>query len=513
MNTCIRIGLAAVMLVVSAAGAAAGPLQDDLRARRSRVMERLGPESLLIVWGEPNAENLYYLTGTTQEDSILVLMPGNRTRKAILFVRGFNARREHREGHSLTPAEATELTGIESVYELDQFEPFIEAMFSVHPFESDDDAARGLSSSAEYQSFFMALENNRARLALVLGRRSLSGPPGKPLEFANLLRERFDGFTLRDATEVIHGLRQIKTAYEQGIMRRSLEISNEAHMAGMRAAAPGRHEYEVESAIEAVYLKNGAMRPGYDSIVGSGPNGTILHYNESSRKMEPGDLLLVDAAGSYQGYTGDITRTYPVSGTFTPAQREIYEIVLAAQEAGIKAAKPGARVSDIRAACADVVRKGLVRLGLIADATGDQYRVWYTHGPVHWLGLNVHDVGTTDVLAPGMAFVIEPGIYIRQQALDTLPATKANLAFIEKVQPVVTKYLHTGVRIEDSFLMTATGPERLSAPVPRTIEEIESYLRRSSGSARESAAALRAAERKNTVSIPAAPMSPPTSNR
>jgi Xaa-Pro aminopeptidase len=485
MRMYTRVVGAALALSACAAIASAGPLQDDLKARRARVMERLGPEALLLVWGDstgeetPSAANLYYLTGTTQSDSILVLMPGNATKKEVLFVRPFNARREHWDGHSLTPKEATESTGIETVYTLDQFEPFIEAMFSRRPFSPGrpDPFGPPAERPAEHEAFFTALEQNRARLALVLGQRSLSEPPGQPLVFANRLRERFDGFTLRDASEIIHGLRQVKTTFEQGILRRSLEISNEAHMAGMRVAAPGRHEYEVESAIEAVYLKNGAMKPGYESIVGSGPNSMVLHYRESSRKMEAGDLLLVDAAGSYQGYTGDITRTYPVSGTFTPPQREIYELVLAAQEAGIKAARAGNRVSDITAACADVIKKGLFKLGLITDVSGDQYRLWATHGPVHWIGLHVHDVGVTGVLAPGMAFVIEPGIYIREQALETMPATKENLAFIEKVRPVMKKYLNTGVRIEDSFLLTPTGLERLSAPVPRTIAEIESFMR------------------------------------
>jgi Xaa-Pro aminopeptidase len=478
MSTYRRVIVGLAVLSLSVAALSAGPLQDDLKARRARVMERLGPESLLIVWGEPNAENLYYLTGTEQEDSILVLMPGNTGQKEVLFVRPFNARREHWDGHSLTPKEATALTGVDRVFTLDQFEPFVESVFAGRPWRLDTrpDAADN-APDVEATAFDKALDGNRARLALVLGRRSLNGPIDKPLEFANRLRERFDGFSLLDATDAIHGLRQIKTTYEQGIMRRSLEISSEAHRAGMRAAAPGRYEYEVESAIEAVYLKNGAMRPGYESIVGSGPNANILHYRESSRRMEPNDLLLVDAAGSYQGYTGDITRTYPVSGTFTREQREIYELVLAAQEAGIKAARAGARRSDITRACADVIKAGLLKLGLITDASGDQYRVWYTHGPVHWLGLNVHDVGTTDVLAPGMLFVIEPGIYIRDQALDTLPITRDNLAFIEKVRPAVKKYANTGVRIEDSFLLTETGLERLSSTVPRTVEEIESFMR------------------------------------
>jgi Xaa-Pro aminopeptidase len=477
MRGAMRKAFLAVIAVVSLCyAAAAGELQDDLKGRRARLMERLGPESLLIVWGVPNGENLYYLTGFTQEDSILVLMPGNAKRKEVLFIRGFDARREHREGHSLTPKEATDLTGIETVLTLEQFEPFVSNIFSRRPFSQEIEAE-------EFATFFEALDENRARLALVLGRRTLSGPTTPPQEFAAKLRERFDGFTMRDATDAINGLRQIKTAYEQAIMRRSLKISSDAHMAAMRAVGPTRYEYEVESALEAVYLKNGAMRPGYDSIVGSGPNATILHYSESSRQMEAGDLLLVDAAGSFQGYTGDITRTYPVDGSFSREQRDIYEIVLAAQEAGIKVAKAGNRTDDIRAACAEVIRAGLLKLGLLTDAGGDQYRVWYTHGPTHWLGLNVHDVGTTEVLAPGMAFVIEPGIYIREQALDALPKTPENLAFIEKVRPAVKKYLNLGVRIEDSFLLTESGLERLSAAVPRTIDEIESFMRTTRSSA------------------------------
>jgi Xaa-Pro aminopeptidase len=225
-------------------------------------------------------------------------------------------------------------------------------------------------------------------------------------------------------------------------------------------------------------MRNGAMSWGYPSIVGSGPNATILHYNKSSRRMEPGDLLLVDAAASYEGYTGDITRTYPVSGTFTREQRDIYEIVLAAQEAGMKAATAGNRPSDIQNACDDVLRAGLVRLGLVVDPKGQQFKIWATHGVSHWIGLDVHDVGTRRPLAPGMTFVIEPGIYIRDTALENLPKTPENLAFIDKIRPMVQKYRNIGVRVEDSFLLTESGLERLSAGVPRTIEEIETFMKR-----------------------------------
>ena len=467
-----------------AAPAIAGPLQDDLQARRARAMEKLGPEALAVFWSAPvrvyshdveyeyrQDSNLFYLTGIDQEDTILVLMPGNETRREILFMREPDARREHWTGHTLTPAEATAQSGIQTVMTLGQFEPFVAAMFSKRALPGP------ATGSTEYQKFFQALTDGRARLALMLEpQASLSAPAGPVAQFASKVRDRFFGFTIQDATPSVHRLRQVKTAYEQEVLRRSVAISNDAHRAGMKAAAPGKFEYEVEAAIEEVYLRNGAMSWGYPSIVGSGPNATILHYNRSSRKMEPGDLLLVDAAGNYQGYTGDITRTYPVSGRFSREQRELYEIVLAAQEAGMKAARAGQTPADIQAACDGVVRDGLVRLGLVTDPTGQQFKIWATHGVVHWIGMDVHDVGPRVPLEPGMAFVIEPGIYIREAALDNLPKTPENLAFVEKVRPAVQKYRDLGVRVEDSFLLTERGLQRLSDTVPRTIAEIERFM-------------------------------------
>ena len=476
----------AVLLFLVPLTALAGPLQDDLKARRARAMERLGPDAVAIFWSAPERvfstdvnyefrqdSNLLYLTGIDQEDTILVLMPGNQARKELLFVREADARREHWNGHSLTPAEASDASGIQTVMTVNQFEPFVAAVFSRR--------SQG-AAPTDSAAFFEALENGRAKLALLLEPQvSLSGPLGPANQFAARLRERFFGFNVVDATPILADLRQIKTAYEQDVLRKSVLISSEAHRAGMRAAAPGKYEYEVEAAIEEVYLRNGAMSWGYPSIVGSGPNATILHYGKSSRRMESGDLLLVDAAGNYQGLTGDITRTYPITGTYSPAQRDIYEIVYAAQQAGEKAAKAGARVSDIQNACDDVLRAGLVRLGLVTEPSGTQFKIWSTHGVTHWIGMDVHDIGSrTRPLEPGMAFVIEPGIYIREAALDDLPKTPANAAFIEKVRPVVQRYKNLGVRIEDSYLLTGAGLERLSSTVPRTIEEVEGWMKQRS---------------------------------
>lgn len=485
-----RVAVVILALAVYApAPLLAGPLQDDLRARRERAMEKLGTDALAIFWSAPvrvyshdveyeyrQDSNLLYLTGIDQEDTVLVLMPGNETRREILFIREADARREHWSGHSLTPAEATAQSGIQTVMTVRDFEPFVAAMLS----------KRAMGGNAnEYQRFFDALSEGRGKLALMLEpQNNISATTGPVTQFAAKLRDRFFGFAVMDATPIVYRLRQNKTPYEQDVLRKSVAISSDAHRAGMKAAAPGKYEYEVEAAIEEVYLRSGAMSWGYPSIVGSGPNATILHYNKSSRKMEAGDLLLVDAAANYQGYTGDITRTYPISGRFMPAHRDIYDIVLAAQEAGIKAARVGNSPSDIQAACDGVLRAGLVKLGLVTETTGQQFKIWATHGVVHWIGMDVHDVGPRRPLEAGMAFVIEPGIYIREAALENLPKTAENLAFIEKVRAAVQKYKNIGVRIEDSFLLTEKGLERLSERVPRTVEEIEGFMRSTSTASR-----------------------------
>jgi Xaa-Pro aminopeptidase len=258
----------------------------------------------------------------------------------------------------------------------------------------------------------------------------------------------------------------------------AVDISVEAQKAGMRAAHPGAFEYEVKAAIEAVHRARGAVSWAYPSIVGSGPNATILHYPEADRQMHAGDLLLVDAAANYGYQAADITRTYPVSGTFSAAQRDIYEAVLHAQEEAIAAAKPGATLATIHTRTVDVLKDALLKLGLITDTKGDQYRMWYTHGTSHFIGIDVHDVGErTRALAPGMTFTIEPGLYIRQTVLDELPRTAENIALIEKIQPAVRKYDNIGVRVEDSVVMETTGVRSLSAGMPRTIREIEAFMK------------------------------------
>jgi Xaa-Pro aminopeptidase len=477
------VGITAVLALIGA-GARASDLVDDLKARRARLMERIGPESMLVVWSAPSARysldidyeyrqdsNLYYLTGVVQDETMLVLMPGNVNRREILFIKDRNPAREHWTGHRLTVDEAKAQTGVDTVVNASQFDSFAASVLDRRTF--------GPIDATEAARFFDALAAGRARVMVPLdSRRGLDDPLTPPLEFARKIRDRFFGFQVADAAAPIAELRVVKTAYERKLLIKSLEISSEAQIAGMRLARPGVYEYEVKAAIEAVHRSRGASSWSYPSIVGSGVNATTLHYAGGGRQMKEGDLLLVDAACNYEYASGDITRTYPVGRTFSPEQRDLYQIVLQAQDEGMKTAKRGATTEDIHRKTVDVVKAGLLKLGLITDPNGDQYRLWYTHGASHYIGIDVHDVGDRrKPLEPGMAFVIEPGIYIRPGVLDELPRTSENLAFIDKVGPAVRKYADLGVRIEDSFLLEEDGLRRLSASVPRTIEEIEAFLR------------------------------------
>ena len=464
----------------------------DLAARRTKTMATIGSNTVLVMWSAPRRlysddvhyeyrqeSNLLYLTGIDQPDTILVLVPAAKSQREHLFVRRGDPLRELWSGHTLTADEVTARSGILNVHlqrETEAFDAFMAGLLDGSP----DKRPEG-TPPAEFAVFSDALAAGRARVG-VLAR--VDRAPAEGADDSDALREftwareierKYSTVKAFSAGQVLTTQRELKTAYEQSVLRRSVEISADAHVEGMRAARPGRWEYEVESAIEATFLKNGALSWGYPSIVGSGPNATILHYLSSTRQMQDGDLLLVDAAGSFQGLTGDITRTYPVNGRFTPEQRAIYDVVLRAQEAGIAAARPGGKVEDIVRAVRDVVGDGLQALGFVTAASGAErdaeINLWFPHGPVHGIGMDVHDpLGSLD---PGAAFVIEPGIYIRPDALERYPKSSANPALVKRLTPLIDRYRYIGVRVEDSFLMTTNGPEMLSGRAPRRIADIE----------------------------------------
>ena len=378
-----RLALALVVLVAAAGTGTASAFSDDLAARRAGVMERLGPEAMLILSSAPivrdspgvdseyrQDSNLYYLTGMTQAGTTLVLMPGNDTRREILFIQERNPAQEHWTGRRLGADEARRATG-----DRDRI-----AGRSVRAVRRRPARAARLrpGQPTEAQRFFGALFGG-ARPP-----RPSSSMPTAPSDDP-LRRQRS-----RSPDACASDLSGSRSWMSRGCWpmlgwsrpptnadswSKSFEVSNDAQLAGMRAARPGAYEYEVKAAIEAVHRGRGA-RPSYPSIVGSGPNATILHYPESDRQMQAGELLLVDAACSLDSMSGDITRTYPVSGRFSPEQTEIYQLVLRAQDAGIAAAQRVARRwRTCTARTVEVMKAGLVKLGLITDANGDQYRM------------------------------------------------------------------------------------------------------------------------------------------
>jgi Xaa-Pro aminopeptidase len=316
-------------------------------------------------------------------------------------------------------------------------------------------------------------------------------------QFVRGLVARHPGLEVKDAHALVDQLRARKSPAEVALLKRAAEISAEGHRVVMQSPAP-QHEYEIAALVEYTFRRLGAERAAYGSIVGAGVNGTQLHYMKDTAAARPGDLVVIDAAAEYHGYAADITRTLPVSGTFTPAQRAIYQLVRDAQAAAERVAKPGALARAAEDSSFAVRARGLAALGLIDSVNAaidppwsamcsttpracTQAYLWMIHGISHGLGLAVHDPAQfyygDRTYQPGDAFTIEPGIYISTRSLAALPDTPRNRAYIARVRPIVQKYENTGVRIEDDYVVTQNGVERISAGAPREIGEIEALAK------------------------------------
>ncbi len=318
------------------------------------------------------------------------------------------------------------------------------------------------------------------------------------------LARRHPGLVLRDAHPIVAELRARKSPAELALIRRAAEISSAGHEAVMRSIAPGLHEYDLQAILEYTFRRQGAARPAYGPIVGSGPNALQLHYMQNRRELEAGEVVVIDAAAEFEGYAADLTRTLPVSGRFTPEQRALYQIVRDAQAAAERNSGPGQALQAALDSSLLVRARGLAALGLIESpaATFDppwpadcnrtpraclQVQLFAIHGITHGLGLEVHDPlqayygnGTFQV---GDAFVIEPGLYVSTRLLDLLPDTPRNRAFAAKVRPAVERYRETGIRIEDAYVITERGLERITT-APREIADIEAAIQRRPPAAR-----------------------------
>lgn len=275
-------------------------------------------------------------------------------------------------------------------------------------------------------------------------------------EIDDVLKERYPNIRLRSLRQFIAELRQIKDSAEIALLQKAIAITIAGHRNVMQNAAAGMYEYQLENQMECTFRELGAEAVGYPSIIASGPNSCILHYNTNRRKIAPGDLVLMDCGAEYHGYTADITRTFPINGRFSPEQRALYTAVLEAQDSALAVCKPGSSLAEVHRAAQSVIARHLRNLGIISES--DQLRWYFPHYTSHFLGLDVHDLSSTQTLQPGMVLTIEPGVYIPEGS------------------PCDPKWWNIGIRIEDDVLITADGAVVLSADLEKRIEDIERLM-------------------------------------
>ncbi len=431
------------------------PLQvKQFKARRARLAKQLG-EGVVVLPTAPerhrNADThydyrwdsgFYYLTGFREPEAVLVMVGGAKPR-AILFCREKNLEREIWDGYRHGPNQACELFAFDEAYPYGELDQRMPELLANQPALSTTVG----SDAAWDQRVAGWLNAVRAKV-----RTGVTAPT-----------------QIRDVRAEVNEMRLFKDEQELAVMRRAGAISSVAHVRAMGAAAGGMREYEVEAELMHEFLRNGARAPAYGSIVASGGNACVLHYRENSAELKKGEMLLIDAGCELDSYASDITRTFPIGTRFSAVQRDVYEVVLASQEAAIKAVKPGADFIDYHDAATRVLVQGLIDFKLCkgsVDAVleNESYKQFYMHRTGHWLGLDVHDAGDYmrkgkwRKLKPGMVLTVEPGLYIRPA--DNVPKA----------------YWNIGIRIEDDVVVTAKGREVLTAECPKSVKDVEAAV-------------------------------------
>jgi Xaa-Pro aminopeptidase len=423
-------------------------------------MKRLGQDSVAIISSAREAtrsndthyrfrqdSDFYYLTGFEEPEAIAVIAPGHEEHPYTLFVRPRDPEREVWDGRRAGVEGAKESYGADAAFTVAEFN------------EKLNDLLSGVNN------LYYRIGNgnpdldetivSQIRRMRSMGRRGVSPPQA-----------------IIDTGSILHEMRLIKSEEEIELMQRAADIAAEGHREAMKAARPGMMEYEIEALIEYIFRRSGAAAPAYTSIVGGGANATILHYVNNDAELHDGELLLIDAGAEYRGYASDITRTFPVGGRFTDAQREIYELVLESQVACIGMSRPGVSIDELHQRSVEILTEGMVRLGLLKGETEklieeEKYKQFYMHRLGHFLGMDVHDVGRYHIsdesrrVEPGMVMTVEPGLYISPDTKD-----------------IPEKYLGIGVRIEDDVLITQDGHHVLSSKAPKQVEEIEALMAR-----------------------------------
>jgi Xaa-Pro aminopeptidase len=466
-----------VAVAIAATSSRAQIPQAEYAQRRAALAGKMQDGVLLAIGAkEPvqdylsfyQSEPFTYLTGYNEPNAALVIVKRGAETSSTLFVEERNPGAEVWTGKRFGPEGATKATGI-AARPVEQLRPVLDSLLN---------AATQLYVVGNVQ-----LGPRRADDQRVL-------TPDDQLVRA--IAAAHPSVTLSSGNTFVMVQRGRKSAAELDLIRKAVAITADAQRDAMRAIEPGMYEFEIQGLIEYTFRRNGADRPSFSTIVGSGPNSTTLHYNADDRLMNAGEVVVMDIGASYRGYAADVTRTVPISGTFTPDQRAIYQIVRDAQAAAERQAKPGAKASLMSDSASAVLAAGLTRVGLIESPTATfdcgnpqqpqqcpQLGLYYMHGLGHGIGLEVHDPDQfyfTGTVAAGSAFTIEPGIYVRENLLEILPNTQRNQAFIAKLRPAVEKFKNVGVRIEDDYVVTDQGLEWISR-APREIGEVEAMMR------------------------------------
>ncbi|MFC1588986.1 Xaa-Pro aminopeptidase [Pseudomonadota bacterium] len=423
--------------------------------RRKQLMKMMGSDSIAILPAAPllirnrdvehkfrQDSDFYYLSGFEEPEAVIVLVPGRKNAEYILFCRERDKVKEIWNGYRYGPEGAVEHFDADDAFPIDDLEDILPGLM-----EHCESVYYTIGLNPEFDKHVMNCVNSL--------RKASRGGVHAPNEFVSL-------------DYLLHDMRLFKSRDEIKLMRKAAKISVQAHINAMKLCQPGVYEYELEAELLYEFNRNGAGW-AYPSIVGGGANSCILHYTENDKPLNDGDMVLIDAGAEYGGYAADITRTFPVNGEYTEAQKEIYDLVLAAQDAAIKQTKPGNHWNDPHNAAVKVMTRGMIELGLLKGKLSDlikegAYSKYYMHRTGHWLGMDVHDVGDYKVddewrlLEPGMALTVEPGLYIPHGSRGA------------------KRWWDIGVRIEDDVIVTKDGCDLLTKGLPRTTEEVEAVM-------------------------------------
>ncbi len=425
--------------------------------RRKALMAQMEANSIAILPAAPvhirnrDVEHVYrqdsdfqYLSGFPEPEAVLVLIPGREHGECVLFCRERDPERELWDGLRAGQDGAISEYGADDAFPIGDIDDILPGLI-----EGRSRVYYSIGTNTEFDQHLMEWIN-------VIRSKARQGAQ-PPKEFVAL-------------DHLLHDMRLYKSAAEVKVMREAAEVSARAHVRAMQASRAGLYEYHLEAELEYEFRKGGAKMPAYGSIVAAGKNACILHYRENDAPLKDGDLVLIDAACELDCYASDITRTFPVSGRFSPEQKAIYELVLKSQEAAFLEIAPGKHWNEAHEATVRVITAGLVELGLLKGGVdeliaSEAYKAFYMHRAGHWLGMDVHDVGEYKVggewrvLEAGMAMTVEPGIYIGADNQD-----------------VPKKWRGIGVRIEDDVVVTKTGCEILTGGVPKSVDEIEALM-------------------------------------